>query len=120
MGLNIVAKRKMSLKGFAQGWDDCFLIVRAANEAQRKEWQAALTAGQSTDEVAQGVVRDAALEVIESGVVINTREDGMTEPIEFGKADVADVVDALNFAWQLEVVGISTGTDRLKATISSV
>lgn len=116
MGLNIVAERKMSLKGFAEGWDDCFLIVRSANEKKRKEWVAALGSEQS-EEKATDVTRQACLESIVSGVVMSTDEDGASQAVNFNVADVPEVVDAMNFVWQQEVLSVATGADRLKAKI---
>lgn len=122
MGLNIAARRKLSLKGFAMGWDNCYLVVKSANEEQRKEWQAALdgVSDKDREEEATSVLREACLDVIVSGVVMDTNEDGESKEVTFDSSDVPTVVEALNFAWQLEVVGVSTGTDRLKAILSSV
>ena len=116
MGLNIVAERKMSLRGFAEGWDDCFLIVRSANESKRKGWVTALGTDQN-EEKATSVTREACLESIVSGVVISTDEDGTSKPVNFTIADVPEVVDAMNFVWQQEVLSVATGADRLKAKI---
>lgn len=135
MGLNIVATRKYSLKGFAQGWDDCFIIVRAANETQRKgyadallamraEMQQALadedsakvqTLGTELDAAADKAVREFAIELIESGKVMSTNDEGVAELVSFDKADVPAVVEALGFAWLNDIVEVATGTDRLKA-----
>lgn len=117
MGLNIVAERKMSLKGFAEGWDDCYLIVRSANETKRKEWLAALGTEQ-TEEVAVQVTRDACLDSIVRGVVMSTDDEGKASATSFDAADVSEVVEALNFAWQQEVLSVATGADRLKARMS--
>lgn len=114
MGLNIVAERKMSLKGFAEGWDDCYLLVRSANEKKRKEWVSALGTEQDEDK-ATAVTRQACLESIVSGVVMSTSDDGVAHPVNITVADVADVVEALNFVWQQEVLSVATGADRLKA-----
>lgn len=116
MPLNIIAKRRMSLKGFAEGWDDCYLMVKSANETRRKEWLAGLTTD-TTDEMASNVIREACLEVIVGGVVLSTAEDGEVRAFEFPAADVPEVVEALNFSWQQEAVAIATGNDRLKAKI---
>ncbi|KUM39019.1 hypothetical protein [Arthrobacter sp. EpRS71] len=117
MGLNIVAKRKMSLKGFAEGWDDCYLMIKSANETKRKEWLKSLDQEKSDDETAFNTIRDACLEVIVGGVVMSTDADGNASPVEFTAADVPEVVEAMNFVWQQEAVSVSTGNDRLKAMI---
>lgn len=119
MGLNIVAHRRVSLKGFAQGWDDCFIIVRAVNEQRRLEWVEKI-GGKNDDATSTAALREACLEVIERGQIINTSEDGIQSPYEFKKDEVSEVVDALNVSWQSEIVSVATGADRLKATISSV
>lgn len=116
MGLNIVAKRKMSLKGFAEGWDDCYLMIRSASETKRKEWLTSLEKG-TDDENASNVIRDACLEVIVGGVVMSTDENGVASAAEVTTADVSDVVEAMNFSWQQEAISISTGNDRLKARV---
>lgn len=135
MGLNIVAKRKFSLKGFAEGWDDCFIIVRAANEQQRKAHTAGLLKSQDRmneaiasedqaqiqavahelEDVADEKVRDFALDLIESGRVVSTKDDGTTELVDFTKEDAPVVVDALGFSWLNSLIEVATGTDRLKA-----
>jgi hypothetical protein len=117
MGLNIVAERKMSLKEFAEGWDDCYLMIRVANETKRQEWRAALVVAQVDEEAVAKVIREACLEVITSGVVMSTGDNGVATPVTFEKSDVPELVEALNFAWQQEVVGVSTGNNRLKAQI---
>ncbi|WP_427007198.1 hypothetical protein [Pseudarthrobacter sp. H2] len=114
MSLNIVAERKMSLKGFAEGWDDCYLKVRTANESKRKAWLAGFGAD-ADEETAEKVIREACLEVIVGGVIMSTDENGIATPVEFTVADVAEVVDAINFFWQQEVVSVATGVNRLKA-----
>lgn len=116
MSLNIVAKRRMSLKGFAEGWDDCYLMIRSASETKRKEWLSGLEKG-TDDENASNVIRDACLEVIVGGVVMSTDENGVASAAEISPADVPDVVEAMNFSWQQEAVSVATGNDRLKARI---
>jgi hypothetical protein len=116
MALYIVAKRKMSLKGFAEGWDDCYLLIRSASETKRKEWLASLEKG-TDDENASGVIRGACLEIIVGGVVMSTDENGVASPVEVAPTDVPDVVEAMNFSWLQEAVSVATGNDRLKARI---
>lgn len=138
MGLNIVAKRKYSLKGFAEGWDDAYVVVRAANESQRKAYADTLLEmraemnkaiadqdqvkvqelGMALENAADAKVREFALELIEGGKVISTKEDGSTELVEFTKEDAPAVVEALGFAWVNDLVSVATGADRLKATKS--
>lgn len=114
MGLNIIANRKLGLKGFAEGWDDCYLMVRGVNEAKRQELQDKLTPD-TTDAEAAEVMRQACLDVITGGLVITTSEDGTTSSVTVDRKDVPDVVEALNLSWQQEVVSVATGADRLKA-----
>ncbi|NHW45972.1 hypothetical protein HAV21_03545 [Paenarthrobacter sp. MSM-2-10-13] len=135
MGLNIVATRKYSLKGFAQGWDDCFVIVKAANESQRRsyadglmtkraEMQQAIAEqdnakiqalGSELDAAAEEAVKEFALELIQSGMVMSTNDEGVAELVAFEKSDAPKVIEALGFAWLNDIVGVATGTDRLKA-----
>lgn len=117
MGLNIVANRKLSLKGFAEGWDDCYLMVRGVNEAKRQELQAKLT-DKTTDNEAADVLRQACLEFIKGGLVVSTNDDGSTSSVTVESADVPAVVEALNLSWQQEVVAVATGADRLKAMLN--
>lgn len=138
MGLNIVATRKYSLKGFAQGWDDCFVIVKAANETQRKSYADKLLAmrsemqvaiaeqdqakiqklGVELDEAADRAAREFALELIQSGRVMSTNDEGVEELTSFDKDDVPAVIEALGFAWVNDIVEVATGADRLKAKSS--
>lgn len=117
MGLNIVANRKLSLKGFAEGWDDCYLIIRGVNETKRQELQATLK-DKTTDKEAAEVMRQTCLEVIKGGLVITTAEDGSTSSVTLDAADVPVVVEALNLSWQREAVATATGADRLKAMVN--
>lgn len=119
MGLNIVARRRVSLKGFAQGWDDCFITVKAVNEKQRNEYMERL-GDTKDDEVAARVTREACLDVILGGRIINTDEAGNEAPYDFNHSEVEEVVEALSFPWQTEILSVATGADRLKATISSI
>ena len=120
MGLNIVATRKVSLKGFAEGWDECFLLVRSANEAKRKEWQTAMNAVKENEDESDAVVdvlRQAATEAITGGQVIDTDENGQGRKATLTPADVPTVIEELNIYWLQEVVAVATGADRLKALI---
>lgn len=116
-GLNIVAERKVSLKGFAEGWDDCYLLVRAANPEKAREWAETLKPD-TTDEETDKILRGIALELIIGGSVITTKEDGTKEPVVVNKEDVPEVLRHLSFAWVSEVVSVATGADRLKALMS--
>lgn len=116
MGLNIVANRKLSLKGFAEGWDDCYLIVRGVNERSRQDLQEKLQG--KGDKEAADIIRQLCLDVIVGGMVISTDDDGSARTVKVELSDVADVVDALNIAWQQEVASVATGADRLKAILS--
>ncbi|MFC8008933.1 hypothetical protein [Streptomyces cinereoruber] len=138
-GLNIAAKRRVSLKGFAEGWDDCYVMVRVATETERREYADSIQAAtkelaekmkgkiSSSNELAAAdfaidmdrktdeLQRNYALSHIEKGVVVSTHDDGSTELAEFEAKDVPMVVEALGFAWLQEIVSVSTGADRLKA-----
>ncbi|MGW6120436.1 hypothetical protein ACWFRF_15445 [Nocardia sp. NPDC055165] len=114
MGLNITATRRMSLADFGQGWQDCYLLVRAANKALRDEWKSKFTPGM-TNEQAEALVREGALQTIIGGVILNTNEDGSTELVTITSQDVPAVADALGFAWLNDAVALSSGADRLKA-----
>lgn len=116
MTLNIVANRKLSLKGFAEGWDDCHLLVRGVNERTRQQLQESLQG--KGDKEAADIVRQLCLDVIVGGVVMSTNDEGVAQPVEITKADITVVVDALNIAWQQEVASIATGADRLKAILN--
>jgi len=137
MGLNIVATRKFSLKDFAEGWGDCFITLRAANEAQRKgyadrlmDYQSEMDEVKATgdeskikafgaelDQKADAAVREFAAELIVGGKVITTNDDGTTELVNFGKDDVSTIIEVLGFAWLNELVEVATGNDRLKVRI---
>ena len=135
MGLNIVAHRKYSLKGFAEGWDDAYIMVRAANEQERKihadkllkmradmnkaiaaeDQQKIQSLGIDLEVEAEKTVRQFALDLIEGGKVVTTNDDGTTELVAFDKSDAETVVNALGFAWVNDLVTVATGADRLKA-----
>ncbi|WP_437770611.1 hypothetical protein [Arthrobacter sp. KNU40] len=115
MGLNIVVNRRLPLQDFAEGWDNCYLLVRGVNEARRQELLAKLDS--ASDQEAADLMQNLCLEVIVGGQVITTDEDGSTRPVTLNLTDVPEVVEALNLAWRQEVVSIATGTDRLKATL---
>lgn len=115
MALNLVVHRKLSLKGFAEGWDDCYLMIRGVAEDRRQEIAAALDG--KDDKGKSTLIGALCQEVITGGVVINTKDDGTTEPVEITKPDLPVLVNALNLAWQQEVLAVSTGLDRLKVMI---
>ena len=123
MGLNIVATRKFYLNEFGEGWEDCYLIVKSVSDTHRKKWSADMekkgkaAKDQDKDEIAIESVRMQSLEVVMGGVVLNTNEDGTTELVEVTKADVPDVIDALGFTFQMDIVAFSTGAYRLKEKI---
>lgn len=122
LGLNIIAKRKVSLKGFAEGWDDCYLLVRSVSEKERNQWADEMQArktddARENDKLADELTKQRALDVIVGGVVITTDEDGTQRAVEVTTADVPDVVEALEFYWRNEAVSVATGADRLKAMI---
>ncbi|MCF8783193.1 hypothetical protein [Rhodococcus ruber] len=122
LGLNIVAKRKLSLKGFAEGWDDCYLIVRSVSETERKQWAKEMKTRETddtaeNDHLAEEMTKKRALEVIVGGLVITTDEDNTERAVEVTTADVPVVVEVLDFYWRNEAVLVATGFDRLKAMI---
>lgn len=130
LGLNIIAKRKVSLKGFAEGWDDCYLLVRSVSEKERNQWAEEMQArktddARENDQLADELTKKRALEVIVGGLVITTdiaTDDNGTQretqrAVEVTTADVPDVVEALEFYWRNEAVSVATGADRLKAMI---
>lgn len=127
MGLNIVAHRKMSLAGFADGWENCFLTIRAVSEKQRKAWADEMNAMKASTEgkddrrqlledYASDFLERQCKEVIVGGTIMNTDEDGNTVEYKLDKSDISDLTSFLSFAWQQEVVSTATGANRLKAT----
>ncbi|WMM74475.1 hypothetical protein RCF27_09410 [Rhodococcus pyridinivorans] len=117
MALNIVAYRKVSLSGYGEGWDDCYLRVRAANPEQVKSWSEVFESKTLTNEQAEAKFREAANEVVVGGVILNTNEDGSQEKITFDKSQVAEVVAFLDLAALREITFVSSGSDRLKASL---
>ncbi|TFD14180.1 hypothetical protein E3T26_08635 [Cryobacterium sp. TMT1-21] len=117
MPLNLQATRRLSLSEFAIGWGDCYLIVKAVSGTEGQETADKVEALKEDNDVKglNEVVREYCVKNITKGVVINTKDDGSQEPYEFTSDEVSGVVDALNLAWQLEVLAVSTGSDRLKA-----
>lgn len=116
MALNMKALRKVSLKGFAIGWDDCYVIVEAVGRAEGNALNQKLEELRDSDDT-QGLellVRQFVTEHTVKGLVMSTDENGVESPQEFGRDDVAQVVDFMNFAWQVEVMSVATGADRLK------
>jgi preprotein translocase subunit SecD len=131
-GLNIAAKRKVSLNEFAEGWDDCFVMVKVPSEKNRQAYALSLNKLQakirkdikaSQDEEpsedygtqVEDLQRSFCLDHIVSGAVMTTNDDGTTELVNFTKDDVPTVVEALGFTWLQRVVSVATGADRLKA-----
>ena len=117
MGLNIVAYRKLSLADFAQGWGDCYLTIRVANKSERETWLESIEAAKKSNDMAvlSKSVRDICVAVITGGLIMNTDSDGKASPLKIEVTDVPDVLDAVNFDWQMEIIGTSTGANRLKA-----
>lgn len=116
MGLNLNAKRRVSLNGFAVGWDDCYLFVKAMNRDAAAELQDKIEVLREANDI-KGL--DALLvEFLKSnilnGVVMNTLDDGTQEPYEFKHDEAGEVIEYFNTAWQLEVLEVATGADRLK------
>lgn len=116
MAINVKATRKVSLKGFAIGWDDCFLIVNTVSGSASKELNQRIDELQETKDVnaLNVLLSNFCTENILKGKIMNTDDNGSAVLYEFSMEETADVVDVLNTAWQLEVISIATGTDRLK------
>lgn len=114
MALNIVAERKVSLKGFAEGWDTCFLRVRSVNEEERIEMGKMLDDidGSSMENVEK--IRLAVRDVLLGGRVMSTDEDGKSRGVTFSKNNEEDteaVIQALNMYWMQEVLFVASGLD---------
>lgn len=117
MGLNIVAYRKLSLAEFAEGWGDCYLTIRVANERERESWMEMIEGAKTANDkdMLASSVREICVAVITGGLIMNTDSDGKASPLKIEVTDVPDVLDAVNFDWQMEIIGTSTGANRLKA-----
>lgn len=117
MALNIKPARKVSLNGFAVGWDDCFVIVKAIDGDEARKISAAITDAESkSDEVALGNTLEKFCHAnIVGGAILNTGDDGVEHRYEFSKEEVPAVTAALGIAWQIEVLSVATGSDRLKS-----
>lgn len=130
MALNIVAFRKVSLKGFADGWDKCFLTVRAVSEKTRKSWMDELNKKseeinssdasendktQQLEKLGEEFLETQCLSVIEGGVIMNTDENGLESEYELQKGDIPALMEHLSFLWQRDIVSTATGANRLKA-----
>lgn len=116
MGLNLKATRKISLKEFAIGWDKCYLIVKTVSASESETIQDRLDEFKRLDD-AKGMadtLTQFSIDNIVGGKILNTLDDGSTELIDFSGEDTPSVVDALNVAWQSEVLAVATGNDRLK------
>ena len=119
MGLKINATRTMSLNGFANGWDDCFLTVKAVRTKDAEVTFDQIEAFKDSEDASglTALLESFCTENILSGTVMTTTEDGKQEPYSFSKSETPEVVAELNTAWMLEVLDVSTGNDRLKAKI---
>ncbi|AZZ51431.1 hypothetical protein [Rathayibacter festucae] len=79
-----------------------------------------LTAAKDDDTKLAGLVRQACIDATQDGVIMNTDDEGVAIPYQFGKSEVPDVIDAMNLSWQNEIMSVATGSDRLKAVTSSL
>lgn len=114
MALKINATRRVSLEGFAIGWDNCYLIVRALSEAESTDLSAQVEAAGQDDAKVHSILTAFCNANILRGVILNTNEEGDEERYEIKKNDVPEVTAALGLAWKLEVLSIASGSDRLK------
>lgn len=114
MALNIVAKRKVKLEGFAEGWGDAYLLVKAMNEDQRLEFGKKLNP-EMDDGESIPILREQVRELLIGGKVVHTEDDGTTKLVDLTPADHEVVVEALNVYWLQEVLLVASGNDRLKA-----
>jgi len=117
MGLNIKATRRVSLNGFAIGWEDCYLIVNALKDEEARAVAQRVDEAESADNEAalNAALNEFALANIVGGAIINTNDEGQQERIEFSREDVPAVVAALGIAWIIEALSVATGADRLKS-----
>lgn len=126
MTLNIVASRKVSLAGFAEGWDNCYVTVRAISEKTRKAWSDEMETKQAelegSEEGKQNLEKYAiefldrqCRDVITGGVIMNTDKEGTTSEYTLSASEIPDLLEFLSFSWQQQIVSTATGTNRLKA-----
>lgn len=138
MALNITAQRTLSLAGFANGWDDAYILVRTATEKERREYITGITEinakvipvsedGDSTEAIKNNLAVDAEIEqfartlaakVIVGGKVMTTLDDGSQELVPFSKSDTPVVLEALSFGWVNEVIDTAVGGTGPKAKAS--
>lgn len=114
MALNIVARRKVSMEGFAEGWKEAYLLVKAMNEDERLEFGKKLDSNMPDDESIP-ILREQVRALLIGGKVVHTEEDGTTKLVDLTPADHEVVVEALNVYWLQEVLLVASGNDRLKA-----
>nr|WP_218681327.1 hypothetical protein [Rhodococcus qingshengii] len=114
MGLNIVVDRRVDLSDFGQGWDGCFLIVRAMNSDQLEEYQEKIL-GVAQDDTASTLMDEKLSELIIGGKIMNTdQETGKAKSLMFDVEDVPDVVAALGLTFKQRALMVSAGTYGLK------
>lgn len=116
MALNIVARRKVSMEGFAEGWGDAYLLVKAMNEDERLEFGKKLDANMPDDESIP-VLRDQVRDLLVGGKVVHTDDDGKSKLVDLTEDDFETVIEVLNVYWLQEVLLVASGNDRLKARI---
>lgn len=117
MGINIVAKRKLSLEGFAEGWGNASLHVKSVSEEKRLELSEILDGVDMSNIENVNKMRAAVADLIIDGVVISTDDEGKESPVKFVASDTDSlnaVVDALNGYWLKEVIFVATGLDRIQ------
>lgn len=116
MALNIVARRKVSMEGFAEGWGDAYLLVKAMNEDQRLEFAKKIDP-KMEDEESIPILREQVRELLVGGKVVHTDDDGKSKLVDLTPADHETVIEVLNVYWLQEVLLVASGNDRLKARI---
>lgn len=114
MSLNITAQRRVDLSDFGTGWDDCFLIVKAMNTKDLKEWQDLIKRDANDDDTIDSLYGERLKLIMTGGVIMNTNEDGVEEKYKVQPEDVSDVVDAIGPVYKQRALMIAAGTYGLK------
>lgn len=116
MGLNLKAQRRVSLDEFAEGWEGCYVIVEAigGKEARELDVKAREIFERKDEDELNAFMLEVLAPRVKRGRIINTGDDGTAAPYEFNADEAAEVLSFVNFAWQSEILGVATGSDRLK------
>lgn len=116
MALNIVARRKVSMEGFAEGWGEAYLLIKAMNEDQRLEFSAKIDP-EMKDEESIPLLREQVRDLLVGGKVLHTDDNGKSKLVDLAPEDHEVVIEVLNVYWLQEVLLVASGNDRLKARI---